>query len=264
LAAGDVVKLNQQRQRQYRNNYDNYGGNGTEDGGESKVGDLYLYPIDGRTTIATNQKKQISFIDTTGVAAKRGYVYNCSWLCRSEVPQSAESVIDFSTGKKGGLGNALPAGVIRVYMRDKGGKARFVGESRIEHTPAGSDVKMVTGYAFDVKVQPIVEARETITEDKWKATAQYKIVSNAGEEIITVNQQRRFTQTKMRYVVSNARSVPVVVTVVQGELNGWQRGTRVTEESIKGEQRDAYTRVWQVPVSANSKTELTVTILTDF
>jgi hypothetical protein len=265
LAAGDVVKLNQQKRQRYNSNdYNNYGGNGTENGGEEKVGDLYLYPIEGRTTIATSQKKQVSFIDTTGVAAKRGYVYNCSWLCRTEEPQSAESIIDFSTGKKGGLGNALPAGIIRVYMRDKGGKARFVGESNIAHTPAGSDVKMVTGYAFDVKVQPIVESRETITEDKWKATAQYKIVSNAGEEIVTVNQQRRFTQTKMRYVVSNARSVPVVVTVVQDGLNGWNRGTRVTEESIKGEQRDAYKRVWQVPVPANSKTELTATIITDF
>jgi hypothetical protein len=265
LAAGDVVKLNQQKQKQYRNNYNNqYGGNGTEDGGEDKVGDLYLYPIDGRTTIATAQKKQVSFIDTSGVAAKRGYLFTCNWLCRSEEPMSAESIIDFSTGKKGGLGNALPAGVVRVYMRDKGGKARFVGESKIEHTPAGSDVKMATGYAFDVKVKPIIESRESITEDKWKATAQYKIVSDAGEQIVTVNQQRRYQQTKMRYIVSNARNVPVVVTLVQTGLMGWSNGTRITDESIKGEQRDASARVWQVPVPANGKTEVTVTVLTDY
>ena len=265
LAAGDVVKLNQRKQNQYQNNYNNpYGGNGTEDGGEEKVGDLYLYPIAARTTVATAQKKQISFIDTSGVAAKRGYRFNCQWLCRSEEPMSAESIIDFSTGKKGGLGNALPAGIIRVYMRDKGGKARFVGESKIAHTPAGSDVKMVTGFAFDVKIKPIVESREQITEDVWKATAQYKIVRDAGEEIITVSQQRRYMRTKMRYIVTNARNVPVVVTLVQDGLNGWQRGTRVTEESITGEQRDAQTRVWQVPVPANGKTELTATILTDY
>jgi hypothetical protein len=265
LAAGDVVKLNQQKRNQYQDNYNNpYGGNGTEDGGEAKVGDLYLYPIEGRTNVATNQKKQISFIDTSGVAATRGYRFNCEWLCRSEEPQSAESLIDFSTGKKGGLGNALPAGIIRVYMRDKGGKARFVGESKIAHTPAGSDVKMVTGYAFDVKVKPVIVSREAITEAAWTAAAQYKIVSDSGEQTVTINQQRRFQQTKMRYTVTNARNVPVVVTVVQDGLMGWNRGTRVPEESIKGEQRDANARVWQVPVPANGKTELTVTFLTDY
>lgn len=264
LAAGDVVKLNQQKKNQYNSNSYNSYNAGSEQSDEAKVGDLYLYPIAGRTDVAISQKKQISFLDTSGVAAKRAYRYRCSWICRSDQPQSAESIVDFSTGKKGGLGNALPAGIVRVYMRDTGGKARFVGESKIDHTPAGSDVKMVTGYAFDVKVQQIVDKRETITDAKWKETAQYRVVSNAGEELVTVSQQRTFYQTKMRYVVTNARNVPVVVEVVQDGLNGFARGTRVTEESIKGEQRDAYTRVWQVPVPANGKTELTATILTDF
>lgn len=264
LAAGDVVKLNQKKSNQYNNNSYNSYSAGTEQSDEEKVGDLYLYPIEGRTDVAVSQKKQISFLDTSGVAAKRAYRYRCSWICSTDQPQSAESVIDFSTGKKGGLGNALPAGIVRVYMRDTGGKARFVGESKIDHTPAGSDVKMVTGFAFDVKVQPIVDKRETITDAKWKETAQYRVVSNAGEELITVSQQRTFYQTKMRYVVTNARNAPVVVEVIQDGLNGFARGTRVTEESVAGVQRDAYTRVWQVPVPANGKTELTATILTDF
>jgi hypothetical protein len=55
-----------------------------------------------------------------------------------------------------------------------------------------------------------------------------------------------------------------VVTVVQAGLNGWARGTRVPEESIKGEQRDPWNRVWQVPVPANGKVDLDVTYLTDF
>ncbi len=263
LAAGDVVKLNQQKQRrQQQNSYNS--NNGFEDSDEEKVGDLYLYPIDGRTTIATNQKKQISFLDTSGVAAKRGYRFTCEWLCRSESAESAESLLDFSTGKKGGLGAALPAGVVRVYMRDKGGKARFVGESKIDHTSAGSDVKMVTGYAFDVKVQPIVLARENVTEDVWKASAQYQVVTNGSVQTVTANQRPTYTRTKMRYTVSNARNVPVVVTVVQAGLNGWARGTRVPEESIKGEQRDPWNRVWQVPVPANGKVDLDVTYLTDF
>ena len=38
-----------------------------------------------------------------------------------------------------GLGDALPAGTVRVYQRDSRGKPQFVGENRIGHTPMGSD-----------------------------------------------------------------------------------------------------------------------------
>ncbi len=265
LAAGDVVKLNQQAaQRRNTNNYNNYNAGYERSEEDEAVGDLYLYPIEGRSTIATNQKKQIGFLDATGVAAKRTYRFTCDWLCSSDEPQSAESIIDFNTGKSGGLGRALPAGVVRVYMRDANDKARFVGESRITHTPAGSDMKIVTGYAFDVKVKRVTEKREQVTADEWSKTAEYRIVSDAGVETVTVNQQRTYQRTEMRYVVTNARDVPVTVEVVQDGLNGYARGTRVTKESIEGKQLGAWTRVWQVPVPAGGKTELTVTFLTDF
>ena len=42
----------------------------------------------------------------------------------------------------------------------------------------------------------------------------------------------------------------------------WWRDLRVPAESIPGQQDDADTRHWEVPVPANGKTELTVTFLT--
>ena len=269
LAAGDVLKLNQRVQMQYgyNQNYNpNYGRPGTESGNQERVGDLYLYPIEGRTTIATNQKKQVSFLDVSGVTARRGYRFECGWTCRTEEAISAVSLLKFNTGKKGGLGNALPAGIVRVYMRDAAGKARFVGESRIDHIPAGSDVDMATGYAFDVKVFPITEKRERVTSDEWVKTTQYRIYKAGGEEILDVNQlkQREFWRTTLRYSVTNARSQPVTVEVRQNNLQGWSQGTRVTEESIPGEQKGVDTRIWQVPVPANGKTDLVVTYLTTY
>lgn len=268
LAAGDVVKLNQRAANNNRNNSYNPSSGyraGTErSDADETVGDLYLYPIEDRTTVATNQKKQISFLDAAGVAASRAYRYSCSWICQAEEPGSAESVIDFNTGRSGGLGRALPAGIVRVYMRDANGKARFVGESRIRHTPAGSDMKIVTGYAFDVKVQPIVDKREMVAEEEWTKTAEYRIASNAGAEVINVSQRRQFWRTEMRYVLTNARDVPVTVELVQYGLNGFARGTRMTEESLQGEQRSPWQRVWQVRIPANGETEVKATFLTDF
>ena len=72
---------------------------------------------------------------------------------------------------------------------------------------------------------------------------------------------KKYFRTQMRYVVTNARDVPVTVDVVQSGLGQWWwwRDLRVPEESIKGEQDNADQRHWEVPVPANGKTELTAT-----
>ena len=57
--------------------------------------------------------------------------------------------------RQGGLGDQLPAGTIRVYMRDARGDPQFIGENRIDHTPMGSAMSLRTGDAFDVKVLPL-------------------------------------------------------------------------------------------------------------
>ena len=46
---------------------------GTETSAREQLGDFYLYPLAGRTTIADKQTKQVSFLDAKGVAASSGY-----------------------------------------------------------------------------------------------------------------------------------------------------------------------------------------------
>ena len=76
--------------------------------------------------------------------------------------ESANTVLNFSSSRDQGLGDALPAGTVRVYQRDARGNPQFVGESPIPHTPMGSQIGLTTGQAFDVKVRPVVVARERI------------------------------------------------------------------------------------------------------
>ena len=78
----------------------------------------------------------------------------------------------------GGLGDALPAGTVRVYQRDARGNAQFVGESAIGHTPMGSELGLITGEAFDVKVQPVVEKRERRQrQPRWRTTMRYTLTN---------------------------------------------------------------------------------------
>jgi len=135
---------------------------GTQAAAREQVGDFYLYPIANPTTLAQAQQKQVSFLDVKGASATKSYWYRNAWAATSDEAQSFASVINFSNAREGGLGDALPAGTVRVYTRDASGAPQFVGEDNIGHTPMGSTLALKTGEAFDVKIQPTVEKREKI------------------------------------------------------------------------------------------------------
>ncbi|HXI76691.1 MAG TPA: DUF4139 domain-containing protein [Steroidobacteraceae bacterium] len=208
---------------------------GTETGSRERLGDYYLYPLAERTTIANLQTKQVSFLDVHGVPAEHGYEYRNRWLGTTETPQSAKSVYGFSTSAHAGLGDQLPAGVLRFYMRDKRGEPQFIGENHIDHTPMGSTLSLATGDAFDVKVRAVVEKRTRLSSFNW--------------------------QSDMRYELSNALPRPVTVKLLQEGLWG---DSRITAESQKSARRSAETAEWAVTVPANGKTSLTASFETRF
>jgi len=208
---------------------------GTESNDRERLGDYYLYPLPQRTTIANAQQKQVSFLNVKGAPATSTYEYVNRWLGSSTEPVSAASVLRFTTSRAGGLGDQLPAGTIRVYMRDARGDPQFIGENTIGHTPMGSAMSLRTGDAFDVKVQPTVVSRTRKGSSRWV--------------------------TKMRYAVSNAKPEPVTVSLAQDGLWG---DVRIEDESLKGERVSADRVEWQVPVPANGKVDVTATFDTRY
>jgi hypothetical protein len=208
---------------------------GTETSDRERLGDFYLYPLAERTTIANRQTKQVSFLDVSGAPAQRGYEFRNPWLGTAEEPRSASTVLRFSSARAQGLGDALPAGIVRVYQRDARGNPQFVGESAIGHTPMGSSLGLVTGDAFDVKVHPVVERRERVSGDRWRTT--------------------------MRYTVTNARPNAVTVDVIQSGLYG---DVRIAQETQGSERRSAEEAVWRVAVPANGERIVTVTFDTRY
>jgi len=203
---------------------------GTETSARERLGDFYLYPLAERTTIQDKQTKQVSFLDVHNTPASRAYEFRNGWLSTSDQPRSVNSVLRFSSSRDQGLGDALPAGTVRVYQRDARGNPQFVGEHEIGHTPMGSDIGLSTGQAFDVKVRPVVEERTKLGSGRWR--------------------------TKMRYTLTNAGPRPVTVDVVQSGLWG---DTRIAEESLKSERLSADDTRWRVPVAANGEATVTAT-----
>jgi len=231
---------------------------GTQSADREQLGDYYLYPIAARTTVANAQQKQVSFLDVAGAPASKGYYFRNDWLGASIEAQSFATVLNLSTARGSGVGDALPAGTVRVYMRDARGQPQFIGEKGIDHTPMGSTLSLRTGEAFDVKVQPTVEAREKITRAEWDRTARYRVTVHGKTEDVTAERYREYWRTSMAYKITNARPSPVKVEVVQAGLDNWWSDTRVPSETVKGTQRSLDERTWTIDVPANGETTLTV------
>lgn len=199
---------------------------GTEQAEQESVGDYLLYNLPERVTIADNQTKQIGFLDMQGVKAAKTYEYRTSSFSSENSPVHVEVALDFSNKSR-----ALPAGAMRVYMRDKSGEAKFVGENSIGHTPASSEISLKIGEAFDVTVQPTLVASERIS--RWR------------------------TRSSMSYAIRNAQKKQVTVEIRQGGL--WRNG-KVEKESLTSRRIDAHTLGWSVPVPAGGETVLTFTV----
>jgi hypothetical protein len=208
---------------------------GTESGSRERLGDYYLYPLSERTTIANLQTKQVSFLDVHSVPAEHGYEFRNRWLGTAEAPLSAKSIYSFSSSAHAGLGDQLPAGILRFYMRDKRGDPQFIGESRIDHTPMGSTLSLATGDAFDVKVHAIVDKRTRLSTFDW--------------------------QTDMRYELTNA--LPRTITVKLRQEGLWGDSV-IKSESQKSTRVHAEAAEWAVTVPANGKTTLTASFETRF
>lgn len=235
LVAGDINVVGSEAEwwqvYNVRRNNANVRRAGVETTDREQLADYYVYPLAEMTTIANNQTKQVSFLSAERVRADRGYEQTFYNFFSQEEPVSAEVRVRFSNSQASGLGDQLPSGVVRVYARDARGQPQFVGEDRIGHTSAGSDLALKIGDAFDVTIQPTLRQ--------------------------TTRSSRRATDYAMSYLVRNARSQPATVTIRQDSL--W-RFNEVVAESIAGRRTDADSFAWDVPVPANGETELTFTI----
>jgi hypothetical protein len=227
LVAGDINLVSSEQefwQREQTRSSSRSAGTGSPN--QTSVADYLLYPLPDRVTIAENQTKQVGFLDASGIKAIKAYEYRSGFFQSQQDADHADVVLKFSNRE-----HALPAGIARVYMRDEAGEPKFVGEDHLDHTPAGSDVAIKIGEAFDVTVQPTVTASEKLS--KWR------------------------TRWSMSYAFRNAQPQPVQVELRQG---GLERDGKVETESLSSKRIDASTLSWDVPVPANGETILTFTV----
>jgi hypothetical protein len=120
--------------------------------------EYHLYTLGRKSTVNNNQVKQIEFITpASGVPSNKIYIYERKprWFYENKNQKDKVNVkIEFENTRENGLGIALPKGKIRVFKKDPAdGTLEFVGEDKIDHTPAKEKLSLYIGDAFDIVPQ---------------------------------------------------------------------------------------------------------------
>ncbi len=131
----------------------------------------------------------------------------------------------------------------------------------------GSELTLRIGDAFDITTQVEVEKREKITGAEWEKSARYRIVRE-GQVVEQGEVERPVTyyRTTMRYKLTNAKSAPVEVELLQTGLDQgwWSRDYRIVSEDVTGEQLNFSSRKYKISVPANGERTVRVVFETRY
>jgi hypothetical protein len=171
--------------------------------GEQRVGEFHVYSLPGRSSLRPGLTTTVALFDPAQVKYERHYVVHGLvpwWGMLPQQGDETEAPVEVSytlaRPRKSDFGDRpLPGGIVRLFQADSAGRAQLVGEAAMDHTPAGEDVRLTAGVAFDLtvrRVQTSYTTRRDSSSAGWRtlATADYRVtVRNATDSAATVDVQ---------------------------------------------------------------------------
>lgn len=156
------------------------------------VGDMHVYPIPRKTTLADRETRQIVLFESARVPVAREYrlVGNGGYHVR-RVPEpvtvNAERLLRFKNDTAAGLGVPMPAGTFRVYGGTGDTADTFLGADHVQHTAAGGEVVLDLGRAFDITARRVQTDYRTQGLPKNASESAHEIeLRNASARAVTV------------------------------------------------------------------------------
>ena len=140
--------------------------------------------------------------------------------------------VEFDNKESSRLGMPLPKGIIRVYKRDSEGRAQFVGEDSVDHTPKNEQVRMKLGEAFDVTAK--------------RKQTDYKSLGRQGR-------YGYVHESAFEVALKNAKKEPVTVSLLEPMPGDWE----VLQSSHPHTKEAAGTARFKVTVPAEGSATLT-------
>lgn len=116
-----------------------------------QLGDLKLYRVAERTTVAARQMKQTRLLDQPGIPVETVYRVEAQvfpWQT-SAAPMAATVLLRIRNDKEHHLGLPLPAGAVLV-QQEQAGRVMVLGEPPLRDTAVDEKVELAIGRATDV------------------------------------------------------------------------------------------------------------------
>ncbi|QWP74706.1 DUF4139 domain-containing protein [Lysobacter sp. K5869] len=209
---------------------------------ERAAGEHHAYDLPQPVTLRNGSTERIAlFPRNDQVKCERIYALDASgvgWeppqplIERSYSGQTGElpvmNKVEFVNDQASGLGLPLPAGRLRAF---DGGD--FLGESTLDHTPAGADIKLALGKVFDLT------AKREATDFRLDRTGRTMTESFSIE-------------------IKNAKKTAATVRVTE-PLPRWS-DWEIVSSSLPAKKKDARHAQFEVDVPAQGETKLTYTV----
>jgi len=209
---------------------------------EQKVGEFHLYTLPGKVTLLPGITSSTALFEPAGVTYTKGYEVTGNIPYWGGLPQFGDEedvpvqvTYVLQRPRKTDFGDRpLPGGVARLFEPDSGGRLQLVGEAAMDHTPAGEDLHLGAGEAFDLqakRVQTNYTTKRDSTGGSWRtvATADYRVT------------------------VTNAADKPASVDVIEVRGGEWS----VVSSSVKPEKLSSTRTRFRIQVPAAGKATLT-------
>ncbi len=207
---------------------------------EQSFFEYHLYTLDGQTTVAQNETKQMNLLSAQNVKTNRRLIFDATKVNRrpgqggSTGEGKLAIMLEIKNDKASNMGMPLPKGKVRVYKADNNGALQFIGEDLIDHTPKDEMVRCYIGDAFDVV--------GTRTQTNVK-----QISDRVQETSYSVN-------------IRNRKETAINATIVERFYNDWE----IIEKNQEFKKIDSRTAEFPVSIPAGKEVTVTYTVRTNW
>ena len=125
---------------------------------QEQLGDLKLYRVPERTTVASRQSKQVRLLDRASIPVERVYAADLSDHTPG-IPFPASLSLRTRNNAANHLGLPLPSGQVAVFATRSGGEALLVNQADVRDLAVNEEVVIEMGESADVEVQATTEER---------------------------------------------------------------------------------------------------------
>ncbi|MGA9365652.1 MAG: hypothetical protein WBW16_14915 [Bacteroidota bacterium] len=217
---------------------------------QAELFEYYIYTLQRHTDINNNETKQIELVSSSGVPAKKMFIYDGlagqwrSWRLgqgyRDQASFGQQSnpkvgvFLTFRNEQKSGLGIPLPKGKVRVYKRDDDGKEQFVGEDLIDHTPKDEEIRLYLGDAFDlVGERAQKDFRTIVSGHVYDETFEIKVRNHKSEEAEVLVYEHPWRWNQWEITKSSTDWVKVDQTTIRFPVRIPKDGEKVISYTIR-------------------------------